>query len=163
MRRALTVVGVLLAYAVIYLVFSGPLRSFYTPGWSSQLIFVLFAPLSVLAALPARHRVAAWLATAGYAAGVAVGEVVGEAIYRAQVARLDEQLRDPAYRQDWEPSHPGWWITLLCFAVALVVGLAIDHRRARVAGPRATLSAATPPPAPAGASRPAPGSARSRP
>ena len=48
------------------------------------------------------------------------------------------------YQQDWEPSHPGWWITFLVFGAALLVGLSLDHRRADTRRRRPDAPSATP-------------------
>ncbi|MGD8148370.1 hypothetical protein [Ornithinimicrobium sp. Y1694] len=72
-----------------------------------------------------------------YVTGVVVGELVGNPIYRALVARLERQRQDPAFEQNWEPSHPGWWICLLIFVVGTAIGILRTRRQKREADPPA--------------------------
>lgn len=121
MRSRGTAVLVLTAsFGLAFWLGTGPLALLYTPHWAAEAIPVLFGPLALIAALLAPRSVP-W-SLGGYGVGVILGEVIGDRIYRAQQARLQSQLADPGYSQDWEPSHPGWWISTLIFLTLTGIG-----------------------------------------
>lgn len=119
---------VLAAYAVCYLLGQGPLAHLYTPEWTSRRIWFVFAPATLAVAMFGPRR-AWWWSLAGYPVGVLLGELIGLPLYRAALARLEDQLRDPSYQQDWQPGHPGWWITILVILAATVIGWLVQRRR----------------------------------
>lgn len=99
----------------------------YPLDWLSGIGGFLLALLALLAVLGPRH---AWLwGLAGLLVGGVVGHVVGEPVWRRGWAEVEE-LR--AAGQDVaDPSHPGWWIALLIFAVAALLGVVVHRRRGR--------------------------------
>ena len=106
----------------------------YTPEWTARRI-AFFAMVSLGAVLFGRG--AAWLwSLAGYLVGVALGELIGGIVYAQQRSRLDDQLLDPSFTQNWEPHHPGWAIATGVFLGATAIGLFVESRRAsRSTGP----------------------------
>lgn len=130
MRSRGTAVLVLTAsFGLAFWLGTGPLALLYTPHWAAEAIPVLFGPLALIAALLA-FRSVPW-SLGGYGVGVILGEVIGEHTYAAQQAHLNAQLADPAYLQDWEPSHPGWWIATLAFLTLTGTGCWRGRRAAR--------------------------------
>ncbi len=87
-----------------------------------------FAVVSLLVVWRGGWRGLAWT-LGGLVAGVVLGDLIGDPIYQGQLDQLARQKLDPAYRQDWEPHHPGWAIASAVFLAASVVGL--WRRRAR--------------------------------
>lgn len=124
----LNVAIVLAAYMLLYLIGQGPLDGVYTPEWASRNLWWIFAPVTLAAAMFGPVR-AWWWSLAGYALGVLLGHVIGEPVYSAQLQRLAEQRLDPAFVQNWQPSHPGWWITIVVFLSATVTGWLVQRRR----------------------------------
>lgn len=132
--RAVWLLFVAGAYALLYWLFAIPvglLGDAYTPAWTRNWIPWFFAPLTLLATALI-GRVAATWSLGSYLAGVLVGEVIGNSIYRAAVARLQDQLETSDYQQDWEPTHPGWWICILIFLIGTGVGIVLARRARRV-------------------------------
>lgn len=124
--RARAVLVVTAGFGVLLLLGNGPLAQFYTPQWAAGSIPLLFGPLAIVAAVLV-PRSAPW-SLGGYAVGVILGEVIGQRVYQGHQARLQSQLAHPAYSQDWEPSHPGWWIAALVFLTLTGVGCWLGRR-----------------------------------
>jgi xanthine/uracil permease len=99
---------------------------YYTVDWLTPRLWVL-AVVTLLATL-ARVRATLW-SLAGVVLGAVTGEVIGEAVFRRQVQRLatEHAAAGPDFVQEWEPSHPGWWIALVVFAVMTLLGLLVGR------------------------------------
>lgn len=123
-------VGVVLAgYAALYLLGQGPLAGSYTAEWTSARIWWVFAPATLAVAMFGPPR-AWWWSLAGYPVGALLGHLIGEPVHSAQLQRLAAQRLDPGFAQNWQPSHPGWWIAILVFLAATVSGWLVQRRSA---------------------------------
>ena len=116
----------LLVYSFGQLVHTG----LYTVDWTMWWLSTIFAPISLVAAMFGGWRGAIY-SCVGYLAGLLAGDLIGGPISDAQWARLQEQLKDPNYSQNWEPHHPGWWISILTCLAFSIVGLVLGLRAKR--------------------------------
>lgn len=131
-KRSALLVAVAAGYLVAFWLTrwpDGALSHLYTLGWTGNRLWLLLAPVTLALALRFGARAAVWSA-GSYVAGVLFGELVGSVVSDRAQARLIAQLQDPLYEQDWEPTHPGWWIALLVFALGSTIGAALARASA---------------------------------
>lgn len=141
--RLLVSVLVVYIYGVVYVVcmnyFSRGQPAYrYTASWASERMWIWCMLICAAMAVSGRGT-AALISTGGYIAGIVLGEAIGAPMLRAAQARYEQALAG-GLGGVARPSHQGWLIWLVVFAVVMVAGVAVDYyRRQRAAAEQKEL------------------------